>query len=58
MPRATTERQIAVYPNETIRALIEAEAKERFPGGNRKKPPLGPTVLAIVVEHFKKKRKI
>lgn len=49
-------RQIAIYPNETVRRLIEAEAAERFPGTRSK--PLGPTALAIIVEYFKKKKKL
>lgn len=48
--------QIAIYPNETVRRLIEQDAAERNPGSDKK--PLGPTVLAIVVEYFKKKKKL
>lgn len=56
MARSPHGKQIAIYPNEVVRKLIEEEAEERFPGTRAK--PLGPTVLAVLVEHFKRKKKL
>lgn len=56
MPGKTVYGQIAIYPNDVMRRLIEEEAAERNPGAKTR--PLGPTVLAILVEYFKRKKKL
>lgn len=48
--------QIAIYPNEELRKKIEEEAQKRSRKLGQRTGKLGPTVLEIVIEYFKKKR--
>lgn len=47
---------IAIYADREMLRLIESEAAARHPGSKTK--PLGPTVMAILVEYFKRKKQL
>jgi hypothetical protein len=49
--------QIAIYPNDDLRKKLEEEAQERSRRLGQRRGKLGPTVLEIVIEYFKRKEK-